>query len=509
MIRGVFSRRMCAPLLVIPLGGTVATQLLLDGPSVVSVHPRSHAVAVDRATPVVITFDAPVDPHFINVNSVSVFGRWSGVMPGELRVEENGAVVRFVPSRPFAAGEAVTVTLSRDIIGRNGEPMSTGYEWSFWARSSRASLDLEAVGVIPVRKDGEGHVQTYGAYAGDFNGDGFSDLAVPNELANDVRVFLNDGHGDYGDAAVLDIPSGAVPSPNEGADFNRDGIVDFAVGNAGNDFVSVFTGVGDGAFRHTGNYRAGRAVRGVCIMDLNGDGYSDIATANMRGGGRRGTVSLLLNDGTGSFAKAADLSTNARAGKTCAAADANGDGILDLFVGAYGSREVVVFLGDGQGGLAYHTKVPAGGSPWMIVAGDVNGDGNVDVVAANRNQDNMAILLGDGRGGLSRPTTYPVGGGPMAVDIGDVDGDGDLDAITSNISGKNFTLYENLGDGSFGNPRTLAASGAGSCAIIHDRDNDGDLDITGVDEIDDLIFLFENRSSGGRPTGWLRSSSTP
>lgn len=70
----------------------------------------------------------------------------------------------------------------------------------------------------------------------------------------------------------------------------------------------------------------------------------------------------------------------------------------------------------------------------------------------------------------------------------------DLDAITSNISGKNFTLYENLGDGSFGNPRTLAASGAGSCAIIHDRDNDGDLDITGVDEIDDLIVLFENRS---------------
>ena len=87
----------------------------------------------------------------------------------------------------------------------------------------------------------------------------------------------------------------------------------------------------------------------------------------------------------------------------------------------------------------------------------------------------------------------------MAVDIGDVDGDGDLDAITSNISGKNLTLYENLGDGSFGNPRTLAASGAGSCAIIHDRDNDGDLDITGVDEIDDLIFLFENRPTGGRP----------
>ncbi|MCZ6776624.1 MAG: T9SS type A sorting domain-containing protein, partial [Ignavibacteria bacterium] len=30
------------------------------------------------------------------------------------------------------------------------------------------------------------------------------------------------------------------------------------------------------------------------------------------------------------------------------------------------------------------------------------------------------------------------------------------------------------------------------CATLHDRDNDGDLDMTGIDEIDDLIFLFDN-----------------
>jgi len=42
------------------------------------------------------------------------------------------------------------------------------------------------------------------------------------------------------------------------------------------------------------------------------------------------------------------------------------------------------------------------------------------------------------------------------------------------------------------NRRTLDASSAGSCATLHDRDNDGDLDITGIDEIDDLIFIFDN-----------------
>jgi hypothetical protein len=47
----------------------------------------------------------------------------------------------------------------------------------------------------------------------------------------------------------------------------------------------------------------------------------------------------------------------------------------------------------------------------------------------------------------------------------------------------------NLGSGAFINRRTLPASSAGSCATLYDRDNDH----TGIDEIDDLIFIFDNR----------------
>ena len=461
-------------------------------PTIVSVFPAQHAVAAERDADVIVRFSSPIDPRSFGPETVEVFGRWSTVTAGTWSVENGNRTARFIPDRPFAAGETVTVSLSRGVAGADGTPLDAGYAWRFWVRSGPGSLDVARVETISVRRPGEGHVQTYGAYAGDLNGDGYSDLAVPNERANDVRVFLNDGHGGYEDFAVLPIPRGAVPSPNEGADFDRDGIVDFAVGNAGNDLVSVFMGEGDGGFRHGGNYGAGRAVRGVCFLDADGDGFTDIATANMRGRPGNGTVSLMRNDGSGGFDDAATLVTNARAGKTCASADANGDGITDLFVGAYGSLEVVVFLGNGQGGLDYHGKFASGGRTWMIVAGDVNGDGHVDVLAANRNEHNMSVLLGDGRGNLADAVTYDVGGDPLAVDIGDVDGDGDLDAVTSNLSGKNFTLYENLGDGTFGNPRTLDADGAGSCAIMHDRDNDGDLDITGVDEIDDLIYLFEN-----------------
>ena len=465
------------------------------GPVVENVLPTPNVISAEATAPVVITFDRPVDPSTVHDKTVMVFGRWSGVAKGQFTFARGGREVRFLPDRPFAAGERVMISLARTIASPDGSTLAAGYAWSFWVKAKRGSLDLISLGQRTTRRPGEAHIQTYGAYAGDLNGDGFSDLAVPNELSNDIRIFFNDGRGDYRDFTVLNYPAGSVPSPNEGADFNGDGFIDFAVGNAGNSFVSVFIGDGEGGFRHSGNHVAGRAVRGVCLLDLDGDAVVDIATANMRGTGRRGrgNVSRLRNDGTGHFTSLGNIETNARAGKTCAPADVNGDGITDLLVGAYGSSEVVVFLGDGDGGLSYHTKVRAGGQPWMIGAGDVNGDGNIDVLSANRRGNNLAVLFGDGAGNFGAPTTYSVGEEPLAVDLGDVDGDGDLDVITSNIVGKNFTLYENAGDGTFINPRTLAASAGGSCAIIHDRDNDGDLDITGVDEIDDVLLLFENR----------------
>jgi hypothetical protein len=95
-----------------------------------------------------------------------------------------------------------------------------------------------------------------------------------------------------------------------------------------------------------------------------------------------------------------------------------------------------------------------------------------------------------------------VGNFVLAVDLGDIYGDGDLDMVTSNYISASWTLYENDGGGIFMNPRTLPSSGAGSCATLHDRDNDGDLDMTGIDEEDDLVFLFKNElpsSVGDQP----------
>jgi len=458
-------------------------------PHVVSVTPTSQSLTATRNNPILITFDVALEPASVNVSNITVFGRWTGVVNGTLQLENSNTRIRFVPSTLFSSGDMVMVTLSKGIRSQSGENLAKGYSWLFWIRTSPGNLNLTEVGRVPVRRLGEPHIQTYGAHGCDLNKDGFSDFFVPNEISNDCRVFMNDGAGSYSSFTVYPIPNGSRPSTNESADFNADGNPDIAVGNSTSDSVTVFLGNGGGGFLSIRNYHAASGIRGLTVADLDGDGDADIVTANRTGN----NIAMLLNNGNGTFAPRTVMEANGNAETACAAADANEDGILDLFVGAYASSEIILLLGNGTGGFTFSSKVGAGGGgPWMIAVGDVNGDGKVDVVSANSNGNNTAVIFGNGQGGLSAAVTYPTSAFPLAIDLGDIDGDGDLDLVLSNYLGRNWNVFENNGSGIFINRRTLAASQAGSCATLHDRDNDGDLDMTGIDEEEDLIFLFRN-----------------
>ena len=64
--------------------------------------------------------------------------------------------------------------------------------------------------------------------------------------------------------------------------------------------------------------------------------------------------------------------------------------------------------------------------------------------------------------------------------------------MSSNYGSADFALFENLGGRQFATRRTFPVDGAAACITLHDRDNDGDLDMSGVDEVDDLIYLYDN-----------------
>lgn len=456
-------------------------------PVAVATSPAAQALGVNRESAITIRFDRDIDPGSAS-GAIAVFGRWSGVLPGTTSLDGDNRTLRFTPSRPLFAGEWVSVNVSSTLLDVNGFHLAGGYSWGFWTGSRATPFAIVEIARIPVRQPGENWIQTYGANAIDLNGDGFSDYAVPNERSNDLRVFMNDGTGTYGPFTIVPLPNASRPSTNEAADFDGDGHADLAIGSTANERVNVLTGNGLGGFSAVDDYPADRGVRGLTVLDLNGDDAPDIVTANRNGS----TITTFINRGDGTFTVGDTIDTGVIGESAIAAVDLNEDGLLDLAVGGNSSSQMVTLLSDGQGGLLATAPIFAGGSPWMIAVADINGDGHADVASANSSNGTVALFFGNGQGGLAAPQTLPSGGGfPLAIDLGDLDGDGDLDMMASNYDAV-FRLWENRGDGTFETPEDFQPDIAASCAVFHDRDGDGDVDITGIDEMADLLIVFDN-----------------
>jgi len=456
--------------------------------NVIAVDPQPQSLSAMNQDPIVITFDQPVESSTINATTFMVSGRWSGPMDGQLTISGDGTTVTFTPDRSFFYGEWISVRLTFDIQSTSSDILTNGYGFNYWIKTLPASLNLNYDYELSMRLTGEGLIQCYGAYAGDINDDEYSDLTVINENSEDIRVLLNDATGNYSDFTLFDMPGSDKPSTNEGSDFNHDGKIDIAIGSTQSNNVSVFLGNNSTLFDNEINYVADDGVRGLTVIDFEGDGWDDIATANRIGN----NISLLSNDGTGSFLPPINIDTGFSLETGIGSADLNGDGYIDLVVGAHESDAIVTLLNDGTGNFTVTDNELTNGHPWMIALGDVNGDGFVDVASANSSSHSVSILFGDGNGHLTISNHYAVGNFPLAIDLGDIDGDGDLDFIASNYGSADFTLWENSGNGIFVDPITYDSEDAGSCAILHDKNNDGAMDITLIDEVADLVIFYSN-----------------
>jgi uncharacterized repeat protein (TIGR01451 family) len=325
---------------------------------------------------------------------------------------------------------------------------------------------------------------------GDFNGDGRSDLAVANDLSNNVSILLGTGTGTFG--AATNFAAGTDPFFVAIGDFNGDGRSDLAVANNGSNNVSILLGTGMGTFGAATNFAAGTRPFSVAIGDFNGDGRSDLAVAN----NGSNNVSILLGTGTGTFGAA----TNFVVGTTplsVAIGEFNGDGKSDLAVANVNSSNVSILLGTGTGTFGAATNFAAGSFPVSVAIGDFNGDGRSDLAVANNGSNNVSILLGTGTGTFGAATNFAVGTAPSSVAIGDFNGDGRSDLAVANYSSNDVSILLGTGTGTFGAATNFAAGTSPRSVAIGDFNGDGRSDVAVANNFSNNVSILLNSTAPG------------
>jgi hypothetical protein len=175
---------------------------------------------------------------------------------------------------------------------------------------------------------------------GDFNHDGFDDLALSTPHA--VGVLLND-NGTFAPEIRYHVSAGSISYMTSG-DFNKDGNLDIVVALPAQMGFRELLGNGNGTFTIERTVQLGTPPVWLAVGDFTGDGDEDVAAVN---GNFRNGVFIRLGNGDGTFTKAPVV---VRAGaflQSITSADYNGDGIDDLAVVDFTST-VRVLTGNGQ-----------------------------------------------------------------------------------------------------------------------------------------------------------------
>lgn len=277
---------------------------------------------------------------------------------------------------------------------------------------------------------------------------GSLEAAVTDPNSNQIRIIY---------VILMDIKReqkvtvGNNPGPLVAADFNGDGFKDLAVANIDDGTIQVILNSADGTFTAQPAVAVGMFPRAIAVGDLDGDKVPDLVVTNTLPGMVSGRVVTLVNRNKGTMNVTNEPLQTGITPVGVAVADFNKDGQSDIAVSNFDlsgiKYTVSVFLNKGagfyeNGGLSSLSIPVECKNPGAIALSDTDGDQNPDLVISCTGESKIVVFKNNGMLNVE-PYYLATDLQPKNFALGDINGDAVADLIVPCAGTNSINIFLN------------------------------------------------------------------
>lgn len=318
----------------------------------------------------------------------------NGDLPYSISLFRNtsiGGAISFAPKIDYPTGTHPFSVAIGDIDGDGKKDIVVSNTFSFTISIFR---NTSSIGLLSFDRTDIPAGQPFFLTIGDIDKDGRPDILALNPSSNSVSIFKNTSTvGVISFASSINYTTGNFPNSVAIADLDGDNNLDLAIVNELSNDISVFKNdgvLGSVSFTQIGRYNTGTAPGKIAFADINGDGKLDM---NVTSGNSIAVYQNVSNIGNISFDSPISFLNSPLNGMEIA--DIDGDGKPDIAAvnGSYDSL-LIIRNSSTPGIISFEppAKMKTGGTPLNLTIADFDGDNLPDVISVNQKDGTISII---------------------------------------------------------------------------------------------------------------------